>query len=225
MTDHLLIVSAFAPELAWLRRQLRGARARGELARGRVSCEAVGVGLVESAHGAARAISRHAPDLVVFLGTAGAYGRAPAMGDVAIARDLVLASTAAARGDGYLPGLLPVTAGADASARRALLRAARATGVAAGPARVATTMAITRGRALAARLQRASGAAVENLEAFAVARAAAAARIPFAAVLGIANRVGPNAHAEWLANAPRAAEAAGRVALAFALDATATAPR
>jgi nucleoside phosphorylase len=54
----------------------------------------------------------------------------------------------------------------------------------------------------------ATGADVENLEAFAVARAAAAAKIPFAAALGISNRVGPNSHPEWRVHAGAAALAA-----------------
>jgi len=54
---------------------------------------------------------------------------------------------------------------------------------------------------------------VENLEAFAVARAAAAAGLPFAAILGISNNVGPSAHAAWKRNATGAAAAACHAAL------------
>ena len=64
-------------------------------------------------------------------------------------------------------------------------------------AAVANPLAITRNAGLGRALARATAAAAENLEVFAVARAAEARRIPFAAVLGIANRVGPTAHAEW----------------------------
>jgi len=72
---------------------------------------------------------------------------------------------------------------------------------------VACPLAITRTAALARRIA-ATGAALENLEAFAVARAAAAARLPFAAVLGVSNIVGPRAHAEWRANHLAASRAA-----------------
>ena len=65
---------------------------------------------------------------------------------------------------------------------------------------VACPPAITRSAAAPPPLAGATGAALENLEAFAVARAAAEARVPFAAVLGIANQVGPRAHAEWTAH-------------------------
>ncbi len=49
---------------------------------------------------------------------------------------------------------------------------------------------------------------VENLEAFAVARAAAQFKLPFAAVLGISNTIGRDAHVEWKANAKAASEVA-----------------
>jgi nucleoside phosphorylase len=67
--------------------------------------------------------------------------------------------------------------------------------------------------AISARPTRTSNCDVENLEAFAVARAAATAGIPFIAILGISNTVGPMAHAEWKRNAARAAAAACGAAL------------
>ena len=73
---------------------------------------------------------------------------------------------------------------------------------------VACPLAITRSAALARRIATATGALLENLEAFAVARAAAAAGVEFAAVLGVANRVGPVAHDEWRAHHRRASRAA-----------------
>jgi nucleoside phosphorylase len=62
---------------------------------------------------------------------------------------------------------------------------------------------------------RRSRCALENLEAFALARAAASLRIPFAVVLGITNTVGPPGHREWQQNAVAAAGAACRAVLAF----------
>jgi hypothetical protein len=73
---------------------------------------------------------------------------------------------------------------------------------------VACPLAITRSAALARRIAIATGASLENLELFAVARAAAAAGAEFGAVLGVANRVGPAAHREWLANHRNASRAA-----------------
>ena len=204
----MLIVSAFAPELApleaWLR--VRRARASG------VRCASVGVGLVDAAAGAAAAIARVRPRAVLFVGTAGSYGAHPAIGQVAVARRIHLASTAVVRGQGYLPAPMPRTVMADGPLRRALLRAGKPN---ATEAEIATTLAITKARRLGSALAAAHSVTVENLEVFAVARAAVRAGLPFAAVLGIANRVGPAAHREWLRHQAGATEAACAVVAAW----------
>ena len=66
------------------------------------------------------------------------------------------------------------------------------------PLSVACPLAITRTAALGRLIADATGAELENLEVFAVARAALAAGVEFGAVLGVANRVGPGGHREWL---------------------------
>jgi nucleoside phosphorylase len=80
---------------------------------------------------------------------------------------------------------------------------------------LACPLAITRSAALGRQIARATGAALENLEAFAVARAAAAAKVEFAAVLGVANRVGPTGHREWRAHHAAASRAACRLIAAY----------
>jgi len=50
-------------------------------------------------------------------------------------------------------------------------------------------------------------AAVEHLEVTGVFAACAAAGVPVAAALGVANRVGPQAHAEWKASHARVSRA------------------
>jgi nucleoside phosphorylase len=204
----ILIVSAFPPELAPLRRAL----AKRRIPASAVRCVPVGIGAIDAAAGAARAIARFAPRAVIFVGTAGRYGILPATGGVAIARRIHLASTAVARGDGYLPAPMRIVATAHVALREALRRAA---GAGAAVVDVATPLAITRSAALARRLARATGATVENLEAFAVARAAEGVRVPFAAVLGIANHVGPKAHAEWLAHQAHATNETCHVLVAW----------
>jgi hypothetical protein len=73
-------------------------------------------------------------------------------------------------------------------------------------------VAITRTATLGRRIAQATGAALENLEAFAVVRAAAMAGIEAtAAVLGVANRVGPRAHPEWRVNHLAASRAACQI--------------
>ncbi len=62
--------------------------------------------------------------------------------------------------------------------------------------------------AVALALAAATGAQVEHLEAFAVARACADAGVPFGAVFCVANTVGARGRDEWRANHERAAAAA-----------------
>ena len=204
-TARTLVLSAWEPEVAPLRRLLRGAPG--------VTLEAVGVGTVDAAVGAANAIARARPRRVIFVGTAGVYpgaaARALPIGAAAVAGELRLVSTATLRGDAYHPAPL-VASAASAPDLRALLVAAAGGPADAAGVTVACPLAITATTALARRIAR-TGAALENLEAFAVARAAAAARVPFAAVLGVSNLVGPKAHAEWRANHLAASRAACHV--------------
>jgi nucleoside phosphorylase len=196
--DVVLVLAAWEPELAALRAALKVERS---LAR-RVVARPAGVGLVEAGIGAARAIDEVRPRAVVFVGTAGAYGRTHAVASAVVAGKLTLASTAALRGDGYLPAPLPTVVESDRGLRREL----------GGPVGdVVCPLAITKTRALARRL--AASGELENLEAFAVARAAGT--VPFAAVLGVSNAVGPAANAEWRRHAGSAAAAACEVVLAW----------
>jgi purine-nucleoside phosphorylase len=212
----ILILSAFAPELVPVRRLLK----RAAIPSARVTCVAAGIGVVDAAAGAARAIAACAPRFVLFIGTAGSYGAVPPIGGVAIARHVLLASSAVARGDGYLPGPLVTRVTTDARWRWGLVAAGGGGGATATVVvgDVATPLAITKAAALARRLARATGAAVENLEAFGVARAAHRAGVPFGAVLGISNRVGPRAHEEWVRHQDRATRAASEVAGALLLS-------
>jgi futalosine hydrolase len=200
-----LVLAAWPPELAELRRLLRG-NPTGK----QVSMRAAGVGLVEAAIGATAAIAEVTPDAVMFVGTAGSYpGRRPdlALAGVVAARRLFLWADGVATGDAYLPPALPATQ----ESAMALRRIAAASGLL--MADVACPLAITSRPAPVGGGSRAPACDVENLEAFAVARAAAAADLPFAAILGISNTVGPSGHAAWKRNATRAAAAACRAAL------------
>jgi len=223
-TPTLLVVSAFPPELAPLRRSLRRPELAAWVREGRLACQAVGIGLVDAAIGTTRLLeaataggSSAAPTgALLFVGTAGSYGADLPPGTVVVADEVVLVSTAAARGQGYLPDRMPTRIAASRRLATGLLQAARRMTPSPGRAVraiVANPLAITRHAGLGRALARASAAAAENLEVFAVARAAAARRIPFAAVLGIANRVGPTAHAEWQEhNASASAAACAAVA-------------
>jgi len=132
-----------------------------------------------------------------------------------VATEVIWVSTAVLRGDGYLPA---PTVGREQTAA-SLGSALAGKGPTAAPQlAVGCPMAITRSATLGRQIAHATGAAVENLEAFAVARAVASSGIEgiqFAAVLGIANRVGPAGHREWRAHHQAASHAACR--LVFAL--------
>jgi purine-nucleoside phosphorylase len=199
-----LVVSAFEPEIAPLRRLARGLR--------QVTLAPVGIGAVDAAIGAAHAIATARPRRVIFVGTAGVYpggrrGDTPGVGDVVVSGPIHCVSTAALRGAGYLP---------EPQVTRATPSPALCRAIAAGSGQaVACPLAITRSAALARRIASSTGASVENLEAFAVARASEIAGVEFAAVLGIANRVGPAAHREWLANHQEASRAVAEVIAAY----------
>jgi nucleoside phosphorylase len=186
-----LVVSAFEPEIAPLRRRLAGRRD--------VQTATVGIGAIEAAIGTTRAIAAHRPGRLIFVGTAGVYARGLAaipIGGVAVAGELQGVSTAALRREGYLPG--PVALRAETSTSLAAVLTAALGEAGRAPLSVACPLAITRTAALGRLIADATGAELENLEVYAVARAALAAGVEFGAVLGVANRVGPGGHREWL---------------------------
>jgi nucleoside phosphorylase len=145
------------------------------------------------------------PRAVIFVGTAGVFGRAPALplGGAVTARQIQLVSSAVLRGQAFFPAPLPTTIHTDPRLRRALRL---------NLADVACPLAITRTPAAARRLAT-TGCQLETLEAFAVARAAAP--LPFAAVLGLSNQVGPAGHAQWRTHAAAASAAACAAVLAW----------
>jgi nucleoside phosphorylase len=201
----LLVLAAFPPELAAVRAALGGAP-RARLGSHEVMTDAVGVGLASAAAGATAALARTAPRAVLLVGTCGAYAGL-AIGDVAVADRVVLADAGVARDEAAYPEPMLVETRADTAMATAL--------VAAGGVRadVATTLSVTTSDALAAALARATRCAAEHLEAHGVAVACAAAGVPFACALGVANAVGSRGRAEWRANHVTASEAAARVAL------------
>jgi nucleoside phosphorylase len=205
-----LVVAAWEPELKHLR---AGLAALPASRRRRVVLETVGVGLVEAAAGSARLLARHAPDGVLLVGTAGCYARqkqAFAIGCAAIGRRIRLLPPVLGRQHAFIPSIVPTQATSSTALVRGLRKATSLP-----VADVACPLAITASKKAATAAAEISGCGLENLEAFSVARAAAAAGIPFAAVLGIANHVGPAAHAEWLKHADAAAAAACEAVLDF----------
>lgn len=157
---------------------------------------ALGVGPVVSAATMARVLAEDRPAGVVFIGTAGAYRGGPAVGAAIQARRLGLADGAAAMGLGYTPRP-PAPVVADRRVLSALDLPL---------ADVLTVGAVSTDPLLADRLS--DDWQVEHLETFGAAWACQDAGVPFTAVLGIANHVGPDAHVEWLTHRVAAQDAA-----------------
>jgi len=173
--------------------------------RGGLPGAAVGVGPLRAALGAARLLAGQRPSGVLLVGTCGAYPGGPPVGALRVAGALGFADLGAAGGLGYTP-LAPAPLQADVTLSAFF-------GVPA--ASVLTLGAITTDAAVAARLG--EDWSLEHLEAYAVAAACADAGVPFAALLGVTNVVGPDAHAAWRANRGSVEAALGRAVEASGL--------
>jgi len=181
MADSLLL-AAFPPELAGLDE----APPKGW----RVGL--TGVGALSAAAATARLVAEARPARILFVGTCGAYDARLAVGDLISASEALVASVEVLDGRAYRPG-------AEATRFEATL----ALPFPAHP--VAVPGAITTDAASARRL--ATLAPAEHLELTGVFLAARAAGVPVGAALGVANRVGKDAHAEWRAHHERVSRA------------------
>jgi futalosine hydrolase len=151
----------------------------------------VGVGLVEASLGTAAILVDRTPRHVVLIGTVGAYPSSGLeIGDVVTAERVLVASS-----NGAIVDAMPssTTAAPIGNVRRVV---------------VATTLSITTEDDVAIVLEKSTGAHVEHLEAFAVARACERAGVKFSAVFGVANIVGSRGREEWREHHERAAAAA-----------------
>lgn len=173
-----LLLAAFSPELAGLDAT--------PPAGWRVAL--TGVGALAAAAATARLLVEVRPERVLFVGTCGAYDARLAVGDVLAATEAIATSLDELEGRAYRPEIertrwtagwtLPLPGHA-----------------------VAVPPAITLTADGARRL--ASLAAAEHLELTGVFAACAEAGVPAAAALAVANRVGPDANAEWRAHHAR----------------------
>jgi nucleoside phosphorylase len=204
----LVVFAAFAPELAPLRSTL-GEGLRTQFGGHEIAAETVGIGLATAAAGAAMKLAALRPRGVVLVGTCGAFGGTLRPGDVAVARRVVLAAPAVARGEAAYPEPMLTELVADPGLGEAL--AAHGGSL----ADVATTLAVTTDDALAARLAQYTSCQVEHLEAYGVAAACAALGVPFVAALGVANDVGSRGRHEWRQNHGAASAAAIAVLLGW----------
>lgn len=158
----------------------------------------LGVGPVVAAANMATLLEQRRPDAVVMIGTAGAYlGSGLQVGQPIAARRCGLSHGVAAMGLGYVPRP-PATVECAGHLLENVPGLVRAD--------VLTVGAVTTDTVLAGRLS--DGWQVEHMETFGAACACAQRGVPFLAVLGIANDVGPEAHSQWLVNRTLAQDAA-----------------
>lgn len=203
MAPDVLILAAFAPELAPLAVAL-GDSMSASIGGRSIEARIAGIGLAAAAVGAAGHLGELMPRAALLVGTCGAYpGSGLAIGDVVVARRLLLVDPAAIAGAAQFPEPMTIAA----PVHDALTEAFAALG--ARSCSVGTTLAITVDDAGATRIAEATGAEVEHLEAQGVAMACAARAVPFAAILVVANVVGSRGRAEWRENHVRAETLAG----------------
>jgi len=179
-----LLLAAFPPELAGLD--------AAPPAGWRVAT--AGIGAVVAAAATARLLAEERPSRVLFVGTCGAYDGRLAVGDLVVAAAAIATSLDELEGRAYRP-----------RAERVRFEATWTLPVALPAHAVAVPPAITLTASGAARL--ATVAAAEHLELSGVFAACHAAGVPVAGALAVANRVGPDAHAEWRANHARVSRA------------------
>jgi purine-nucleoside phosphorylase len=144
-----------------------------------------GVGALAAAAATARLLAEARPSRVLFVGTCGAYDARLPIGHLLSATAVLAVSLDVLQGRAYRPSL-------EVTRWAATLPLPFPGAVVAVPPGITVDPA---GAALLGAL-----APAEHLELTGVFAAAHAAGVPVGAVLGVANRVGPAAHAEWKAN-------------------------
>jgi len=141
-----------------------------------------GVGALAAAATTARLMAESRPSRVLFVGTCGAYDARLVIGDLVSVGEALSVSLDVLAGRAYRPELEVTRWEAGWTLPFPAVTAAVPPAITVDP----------EGAALLATL-----AAVEHLEVTGVFAACAAAGVPAAAALAVANRVGPQAHAEW----------------------------
>lgn len=188
----LLICSAFLPEIQVLRERIAAAPS--------VVTATLGVGLVSAASRISSILEHHSISRILFTGTCGVLTPAiVSIGDIVRARTLYSGDTGAFDGANHVPDLMPttVTPARFLEPRRFVQ-----------DCDVLSPLSITHSEDGATVLRnRFPDGIVENLECFAVAWNAALRAIPFEAILGVTNIIGPNGHAEWRAHHERVSAA------------------
>ena len=179
MVNRPLLLAAISDELAGLDNQ----PPRGW----QVQC--TGIGAMAAAIATTKHLMTMLPSKVIFVGTCGAYDTRLAIGDILIASQALSISLDIIDGRMYRPEQELCNWSATLKLKPSLL---------APKFSVAVTPGITKTLCGANKL--ATFAAVEHLELASVFASCHAASVPCGAILTVANKVGPKAHAQWCAN-------------------------
>ncbi|WP_434591202.1 futalosine hydrolase [Streptomyces sp. A5-4] len=158
---------------------------------------AAGVGPAAAAAGAATALTRHAYALVISAGIGGGFPAVAPLGSVVVADAIVAADLGAETPEGYVPVTGLGFGTVEHLPPAALVRAvADVTGAITGT--VLTVSTVTGSAARTAELRaRHPRAAVEAMEGFGVAEAAALHGVPVLEIRAVSNAVGPRDRAAW----------------------------
>lgn len=178
----LLICAAFSPEIQALHDQAEKDYMTATL----------GVGLISAASSIASLFERHTITRVLFTGTCGApLKTALKIGDIVRAKTIHTGDISVWSQDTFIPEIMPtrVTPTRFLTPQNTLHESD-----------VFCPLAITQSQIAAAILRVHFPTAVENLECFAVAWNAVQRNIPFEAILGVSNLIGPDGHEEWKTN-------------------------
>lgn len=200
MQPQLLLLAAHASELAPAVNGLALADQGGywQHPTGRLVAAAVGIGPVAAAVGACRWLTRFQPRQVLLLGTAGVYpGCGLALGQAVQVAEAMQLDGACELGLARYPLL-----GAEEAVQ------AQAWPGEIPPVRVGCLIGLTLDADLAQRIGHRRQLQLENMEAYAVGKAAQAFGASWSAVLGISNQVGPQGHEQWKQHRHQAQEAA-----------------
>ncbi|MYW00950.1 futalosine hydrolase [Streptomyces sp. SID3343] len=167
-----------------------------------VDAVAVGVGPAAAAAGTAAALARDPYDLVLSAGIGGGFAGVAPVGSTVLATRIVAADLGAETADGFVPieelgfGTGAFEADPDRLAHAGDALRAADIPLTVGPALTVSTVTGTAARA-ALLSERHPGAAVEGMEGFGVATAAAAFGVPVLELRTISNAVGPRDRAAW----------------------------
>ena len=195
----LLIASAVAAELEPLASSLGARPIEGGWRIPGLVLAPLGIGALNAALGLGRWLSE--VNEVVFAGSAGILpGAGFRIGQVVEASQVLLADGAAALGLAHSPLMdRPLTL--EAGPRR----------FGCPQAKVVNTGSVTQDLGLALALAQSSGAELETLELYGLALAAQQAGLPWSALLGLTNEVGPLGQGQWQENHRPLAQAVGGI--------------